>query len=884
MAALVISISSDVSVKSVGSSFPRVILIGSISVDVLVVPEVGAAVVASPAGVLDLDAHSSLEVDPSESSPPPVSVAPMVSPFLCSEDSESDTEIPKRYVSPTPHEAMLTRWRSRVVLRSSSPTTSILEILTVPILPAPSSEFPLAPDIPIGQLYSTYPGRPCRALTARKSVRPLPSHRLALRYTSRYLDHSTSGSLSHSSSDHSSSRHSISGHSLSGHTPPNTTDADSSTPLRFVHPSLARTPRCSEAYLRWRFTPLSTMYPPTTSESLAGDSSSESSAGPSRKRCRSLVATVTSYIHATRALVPSCADLLPPRKRIEDIEMGQRELESRSLIVGRERASLLDQVASLERSNVRLRGTMMMERVRANRFRRCMRFIESELRQIFRFRYYDRMRFRRLETFAVRHLVEEALAAYEATRAANALEAESQSQNGNVLRIENGAKTGIIRLDLIKFNYYSKPRRSIENAIVVPAVLADEFELKTELLDFVSNNSFFDLENDDPHSHIRRFYQITRTLKLNQVPDDVVKLILFPFSLKGAAETWLENEPPNSLTSWDDLVSKFLNRFFPHSKTRELRKEITNFQQVFGETFTEAWERFKDLLRKCPHHVFSLLHQIDFFYNGLSQSDQDFLNTTAGGNLMSRNTHEALTIIENKAKVRTCRNKPQVSSSGGISNQNDDITALTTGYKLFIFACKEAYYRNKKPQIHINANSNGNNWIDSFHARQIIRCATVKHRKYYRVDPLRAHTCPTSGNSTIVRHQNHKEDLEPNPHHPPIPCQSQLQKEKFHALENLTECADHFVYRIDIVDSWCDTFPIENNSVSGNPTPSSDSMVESLSPIPTPFEDSDSLLEENDTLLSHIDDFFPEYETFCFDIKEKSSGSTTNHSDYSLSD
>ncbi|GKC92653.1 reverse transcriptase domain-containing protein [Tanacetum coccineum] len=191
----------------------------------------------------------------------------------------------------------------------------------------------------------------------------------------------------------------------------------------------------------------------------------------------------------------------------------------------------------------------------------------------------------------------------------------------------------------------------IEDVIVVPAVLADQFELKPELLDFISNNPFFGLENDDPHSHINRFYRITRTFKINQVPHDVVKLILFSFSLKGAAETWLKNEPPCSITTWDDLVSKFLNRFFPHSKTKEFRKEITNFQQVFGETFTEAWERFKDLLRKCPHQGFSLLHQIDFFYNGLSQSDQDFLNTAASGNLMSKNTQEALTIIENKAKV-----------------------------------------------------------------------------------------------------------------------------------------------------------------------------------------------------------------------------------------
>ncbi|GKB07931.1 hypothetical protein Tco_0836215 [Tanacetum coccineum] len=74
MAASVISISLDVSVESVRSYFPRVILIGSISVKVPVAPEVGAAVVASPAGVLELDTHASSEADLSKSSPPPVSV------------------------------------------------------------------------------------------------------------------------------------------------------------------------------------------------------------------------------------------------------------------------------------------------------------------------------------------------------------------------------------------------------------------------------------------------------------------------------------------------------------------------------------------------------------------------------------------------------------------------------------------------------------------------------------------------------------------------------------------------------------------------------------------------------------------------------------------
>nr|GEY23361.1 hypothetical protein [Tanacetum cinerariifolium] len=80
----------------------------------------------------------------------------------------------------------------------------------------------------------------------------------------------------------------------------------------------------------------------------------------------------------------------------------------------------------------------------------------------------------------------------------------------------------------------------------------------------------------------------------------------------------------------DDLVSKFINQFSPPSKTTNLRNEITNFQQRFDEYFSEAWDRFKDLLRACPHHGFSELRQLDTFYNALNSKDQDSLNSVAG--------------------------------------------------------------------------------------------------------------------------------------------------------------------------------------------------------------------------------------------------------------
>ncbi|GKF66370.1 reverse transcriptase domain-containing protein [Tanacetum coccineum] len=113
------------------------------------------------------------------------------------------------------------------------------------------------------------------------------------------------------------------------------------------------------------------------------------------------------------------------------------------------------------------------------------------------------------------------------------------------------------------------PTEGYEDAIIVPEITADNFELKHGLLNLVQNKQFFGHDKEDPHA----------------LPSTSVKLMLFPFSLEGAAQIWLEKEPPRSIQTWDDLVSKFINKFFPPSKTTNLRNEIMRFQQRFDETF-----------------------------------------------------------------------------------------------------------------------------------------------------------------------------------------------------------------------------------------------------------------------------------------------------------
>nr|GEX69347.1 hypothetical protein [Tanacetum cinerariifolium] len=161
------------------------------------------------------------------------------------------------------------------------------------------------------------------------------------------------------------------------------------------------------------------------------------------------------------------------------------------------------------------------------------------------------------------------------------------------------------------------PIEGYEDAIVVPSINANNFELKQTLINLVQTNQF--IGRQDPHNHLRFFNKVTSTFRHPEVPNTTIK---------------------------EDLVSKFINQFFPPSKTTYLRNEITNFLPKPNETFNEARERFKDFLRQCPHYSFSELHQLDTFYNALNPNDQDALDSAVGGNFLDKIPRECLSIIK----------------------------------------------------------------------------------------------------------------------------------------------------------------------------------------------------------------------------------------------
>nr|GEV37270.1 reverse transcriptase domain-containing protein [Tanacetum cinerariifolium] len=121
------------------------------------------------------------------------------------------------------------------------------------------------------------------------------------------------------------------------------------------------------------------------------------------------------------------------------------------------------------------------------------------------------------------------------------------------------------------------PTEGYIDAIVIPTILAENFEHKHDLLNLVTSKQFCGFEKEDPHAYIRWFNKITSMIKYKDMPNALIKLMLFSFSIEGVAWIWLEKEPPRSIVTWEYLVSKFINQFFPPSKPQISKMRLQIF-------------------------------------------------------------------------------------------------------------------------------------------------------------------------------------------------------------------------------------------------------------------------------------------------------------------
>jgi len=191
---------------------------------------------------------------------------------------------------------------------------------------------------------------------------------------------------------------------------------------------------------------------------------------------------------------------------------------------------------------------------------------------------------------------------------------------------------------------------SIENIRTGPTLKTDnlEFELKPSLINMVQATPFSGKAHEDASAHLQNFLEISSTVVIKDIAQDIVLLRLFPFSLMGRAKQWFYTNKDH-INTWAKCSKAFLEKFFPIGKTNALGGKISNFQQQKGETIPEVWERFQEYVLDCPHHGMEDWLLMQSFYHGLTQKAYEQLDATAGGSFMLLTLGKAKTLMEKKA-------------------------------------------------------------------------------------------------------------------------------------------------------------------------------------------------------------------------------------------
>ena len=166
----------------------------------------------------------------------------------------------------------------------------------------------------------------------------------------------------------------------------------------------------------------------------------------------------------------------------------------------------------------------------------------------------------------------------------------------------------------------------------------------------VQQNQFTGHPTEDPNEHMGRFLRMANTVKLNGVRPEVIKLHLFPFSLRDIATTWYKSFPYGYVNTWEELVEAYLGRFVPPSLTTERRREIIVFKQGDDESLYTAWERYKRFLKRFPMHDIDLKAQMDIVYHSLNDTSKGIIDAACCGAFKRRSAEEAKKLIEDLAK------------------------------------------------------------------------------------------------------------------------------------------------------------------------------------------------------------------------------------------
>nr|GEY59571.1 zinc finger, CCHC-type [Tanacetum cinerariifolium] len=156
--------------------------------------------------------------------------------------------------------------------------------------------------------------------------------------------------------------------------------------------------------------------------------------------------------------------------------------------------------------------------------------------------------------------------------------------------------------------------------------------LRFDTIRLVQNRcSFHEHRSKDPNQHLKDFLKLVDSLDLDVANRERTRLRLFQFSIRDQASNWLECLPAGSISTWKVLTTCFLAQLFLTGRTTKLQNGVLMFQQHQGESLSEAWARFKDLLQKVPHHGIDLWLQVKIFYDRIDYTLKRTVDYAARG-------------------------------------------------------------------------------------------------------------------------------------------------------------------------------------------------------------------------------------------------------------
>ena len=254
----------------------------------------------------------------------------------------------------------------------------------------------------------------------------------------------------------------------------------------------------------------------------------------------------------------------------------------------------------------------------------------------------------------------------------------SRSDSGNNDRDDNENNVEVNQPPRTLRDFLNPARQTTPSCIAMTTI-AGQYEIKPGVIQLLPK--FHGLDSESAYLHLKEFEEVCATLQLQNMGPKIIKLRLFPFSMKDRAKAWLHSLRPNSISTWHGLVNEFLKKFFPQHKTNALKRDAMNFRQKEKESHFKCWERFDELILARPHHGFKIYRLIEIFIKGLTSDTRQFIEMMCSGQFDQKELDRAWEFLELMARNaqkwatsdRGDHSKVMNQSNSGVHQLNDQI-------------------------------------------------------------------------------------------------------------------------------------------------------------------------------------------------------------------